>query len=61
MLDEIEYKTVHKDREGNLQRKKNNTLSEVKPVEKISKNMQSFTKGYVLCKKSPSFTLIARS
>ena len=43
MLDEIEYKTVHKNREGNLQRKKNKTLSEVKPVEKISKNMQSFT------------------
>ena len=35
MLDEIESKTVHKDEEVK-------TLSEVKPVENIHKNLQSF-------------------
>ena len=39
MLDEIESKTVHKDEEGDWQRKRSKTLSE---VENISKNLQSF-------------------
>ena len=42
MLDEIESKTIHKDKEGDQQRGKSKTLSEVKPVENISKNLQSF-------------------
>ena len=37
MLDTIESKTMHKDEEG----KKCKTLTEVKPVENISKNLQS--------------------
>ena len=41
MLDEIESKTVHKAEEGDRQRKKK-TMSEVKPVENINKNLQSF-------------------
>ena len=40
MLDEIGSKTVHNDRESDQQRKK--TLSEIKLVENISKNLQSF-------------------
>ena len=42
MLNEIESKTMHKDDEGDQQRKKSKTLSEVKPVKYISKNLQSF-------------------
>ena len=42
MLDEIESKTVHKEEEGDRYRKKSKTLSEVKPVENISKNLMSF-------------------
>ena len=43
MLDEIELKTVHKDEEGD-RGKRSKTLSEVKPVKKISENLQSFLK-----------------
>ena len=42
MLDEIELKTVHNDKEGEWYRKRSKTLSEVKPVQNISKNLQSF-------------------
>ena len=42
MLDEIESKTVHKDKEVIDRGKRSKTLSEVKPVENISKNLQSF-------------------
>ena len=38
MLDEIESKTMPKDKESD-QRKRSKTLSEVKPVEKIRKNL----------------------
>ena len=41
MLDEIASRTVHKDKESDLLRKRNKTLNEVKPVETISKNLQS--------------------
>ena len=41
MLDETESKTMHKD-EGDDRGKRSKTLSEVKPVENISKNLQSF-------------------
>ena len=40
MLDEIGSKTVHNDRESDQPRKK--TLSEIKLVENISKNLKSF-------------------
>ena len=42
MLDEIESKTVHKVKEGDHRGKRIKTLSKVKPVENISKNLQSF-------------------
>ena len=42
MLDEIESKTVHKDKKGDQKRKRSKTLSEAKPVENISKNSKSF-------------------
>ena len=42
MLDEIDSKTVNEDEDGDQQRKKSKTLSEEKPVKKISKNLQSF-------------------
>ena len=42
MLDEIESKTVQKDWEGDHRGKRNKTLSEIKPVENTTKNMQSF-------------------
>ena len=46
MLDEIELKTVHKNEEKNRlvidRGKRSNILSEVKPVENISKKLQSF-------------------
>ena len=38
MLDKIESKILQKNKEG----KRSKTLSEVKPVENISKNLQSF-------------------
>ena len=41
MLNEIESKAVHKDKVID-KGKKSKTLSEVKPVENISKNLQSF-------------------
>ena len=43
MLDETESKTIQKDEKGDPQRKKK-TMSEVKPVENISKNLQTFLK-----------------
>ena len=42
MLDEIESNIVHRGEEGDRQRKKSKTLSEVKPVENTSKNLHSF-------------------
>ena len=41
IIDEIELKTVNNKKEGDQQRKKSKTLSEVKIVENISKNPQS--------------------
>ena len=41
MLDEIAPRTVHKDKESDLLRKRNKTLNEVKLLETISKNLQS--------------------
>ena len=42
MLDEIESKTVHKAEKVIDRGKRSKTLSEVKPVENVSKNLQSF-------------------
>ena len=42
MLDEIESKTVDKLKKVIHRGKRSKTLSEVKPVENISKNLQSF-------------------
>ena len=42
MLDEIESKTVHKAEKVIDRGKRSKTLSEVKPVENIKKNLQSF-------------------
>ena len=42
MLDEIESKTVHKPEESDDRGKRSKTPSEVKPVENINKNLQSF-------------------
>ena len=42
MFDEIASKTVHKDKEGDQQRKRSKKLNEVKPVKNINKNPQSF-------------------
>ena len=43
MLDEIEPKSMHKDEEGGIDRvKRRKTLSEVKPVENMSKNFPRF-------------------
>ena len=45
MLDEIESKTVHKDTKKMIDRGKGSkTLTVVKPVKNISKNLQSFLK-----------------
>ena len=41
MFDQIESKTMQKDKEGDPQRKTSKTLIEVKPVENISKNLQN--------------------
>ena len=46
MLDEIESKTMTKTKKVIDRGKRSKTLSEVKPVENISKNLQSFL---VLC------------
>ena len=42
MLDEIESKTMHKDEKVIDRGKRSKTLIEVKTVENISKNLQSF-------------------
>ena len=42
MLDKIESKTVHNDEEGDQERKKNKTLSELTQVKNKSKNLLSF-------------------
>ena len=42
MLDEIESKTAHKDEEGNQLIKKSKILTEVRPIENKSNNLQSF-------------------
>ena len=42
MLDEAESKTVHKDEEVIDRGKRSKTMIEVKPVENINKNRQSF-------------------
>ena len=42
MLDEAEWKTVHNDEQGIDRGKRSKTLNEVKLVENISKNPQSF-------------------
>ena len=42
MLDEIESKTVHNDKEVIDKGKRSKTLSDVKQVKNISKNLQSF-------------------
>ena len=49
MLDKKESKTVHND-EGDLRGKRSKTLSEVKLVGNICKNLQSFLE-IVLCKR----------
>ena len=51
MLNEIESKTVHKDKDGINWGKKSKTLSEVKLVENISKNTQSFLETSPMQKK----------
>ena len=38
----MESKAVHKNEEGNQQRKKSKRLSKVKPAQNMSKNPQSF-------------------
>ena len=42
MLDEIAPKTAHKDKDVIEWEKRNKMLSQVKPVENISNNLQSF-------------------
>ena len=42
MLDKKESKTMHNDEEGDLRGKRSKTLSEVKLVGNICKNLQSF-------------------
>ena len=42
MLDEIESETVHNNKESDQLRKRSKALSEVKLVENIIKNLQSF-------------------
>ena len=42
MLNEIEPKTMYKDKKVINREKRSKTLSEVKPVENISKNSHSF-------------------
>ena len=52
MFDEIESKTTHKDKM--MERGKGSmTLSEVKPVENISKNLQCFLEISVMQKEVP--------
>ena len=42
MFDEIDSKTVDKDDKSHHREKRSKTLSEIKPVENISKNLQRF-------------------
>ena len=42
MLDEIDWKTVHKNEEGDRYWKRSKILGAVKPVENIIKNLKSF-------------------
>ena len=42
MFDETESKTVHKTKKVINRGKRSNTLSNVKPVKNVSKNLQSF-------------------
>ena len=51
MLDEIESITVLKDEKDDRKRKTNKTLSEVKLVENVSKNPQSFLEISLVQKK----------
>ena len=53
MLDEIESKIVHKEEEMIDRGKRNKTLSEAKPVENISKNLQSFLERSQVQKEVP--------
>ena len=54
MLDEIKSKTMHKDEEGDGWRiKRSKTLSELKPVKNISKNLQSFLETSSMQKEAP--------
>ena len=54
MLDEIKSKTMHKDEEGDGWRiKRSKTLSELKPVKNISKNLQSFLEISSMQKEAP--------
>ena len=55
MLDEIESETVQENEEDHRKRKKSKTLSEVKPIENISKNLQ-FSRDKSRLKGSPSLT-----
>ena len=53
MLDEIKSKTMHKDEEGDGWRIKSKTLSQLKPVKNISKNLQSFLEISSVQKEAP--------
>ena len=54
MLDEIKSKTMHKDEEGDGWRiKRSKTLSQLKPVKNISKNLQSFLEISSMQKEAP--------
>ena len=58
MLDEIESKTCEKIKKVVHRGKKSRTLSEVKPVENMSKNLQSFLKISLVQKEVlPSYKL----
>ena len=58
MLDEIESKTWEKIKKVVHRGKKSRTLSEVKPVENMSKNLQSFPKISLVQKEVlPSYKL----
>ena len=55
MLDEIESKTVHKEKKVINIGKRSKTLNEVKPVETLSKNLQSFLEISPVQKSDKSF------
>ena len=55
MLDEVELKIVHKDEKVIGRGKRSKTLSEVKAVENISKNSQSFLEIGPVQKEVPLF------